>query len=485
MREPLVLPVGEPTRRLVVRLAFLFYLLLLAEGPLRKWVLPSASNALVFLRDPVMVALLVAGARLRVGTVGKRGWRLFGAVLLVALACVTGQLATADAPPLALLAGLRNYLLFAPLGFLVGEAFGPDDYARWLRLNLWLAAPVALLVVVQYRAPPTAFINAAPGGDSEGVFLLVADVVRPYGLFSFTLGHSVFAAWMIGVALAGATAPRRLGIGAPLAAVGGLAAIAMVAFSGSRTALLLAAAVMVAFVTGSVFGCDAAARRRALAATAILLGAALATAALVPDLASNLIERQEAAVANEGDTDGRIGQVLTEFAGQLDAVPPLGFGLGAGTNVAAFLSNGRTDRVLAEYELTRMVQELGPFVGLAAIGLRWALAFGLACATLRAARRGNLQPACFLGLVAPLLLVHDVTLQNSMIGIAWFATGILVATLRLDAGFDRTPFRSSRQAAPHAPEPLRQRHVPLPRLRALLRRGRRAQPLPCRPAAQP
>ncbi|MBE7219501.1 MAG: hypothetical protein INR64_13590, partial [Caulobacteraceae bacterium] len=324
-------------------------------------------------------------------------------------------------------------LLFPPLAFLVGEAFRPADYARWLRLNLWLAGPVALLVAAQYRSPPTAFVNAAPGGDSDGVFLLVADVVRPYGLFSFTLGHSVFAAWMVGVALAAATAPRRLGIGPWLAAAGGLGAVAMVAFSGSRTALMLAGTVVAAALALAASGRDPAARRRALAMVALLLGLATAAAALVPGLAANLAERQDAAVANEGGTGARVAQVLTEFTGQLDTVPPLGFGLGAGTNVAAYLANGRTDRVLAEYELTRMVQELGPFFGLAAIGLRWALALGLARASWRAARRGNGQPACFLGLVAPLLLVHDVTLQNSMIGIAWFATGILIAALKLDA----------------------------------------------------
>ena len=423
----------EPARRMVVRLAFLFYLLLLAEGPLRKWVLPGASNALVFLRDPVMAALICAGARMHLTGAAARAQRGFGLVLLLFGTCATGQLATGDVPPLVLLAGLRNYFFFVPLAWIVGTAFRPADYARWLRLNLLLAGPVALLVVAQYRAPPGAFINAAPGGDTDGVFLLVADVVRPYGLFSFTLGHSVFAAWMVGVALAAAVAPRQFGLGAPLVAIGGLGAVVMGAFSGSRTFLLLAGTVLATFAIAAAFGRDSGARRRAIMVGGLLLGLAAMTAVLVPDLVANLVERQDTAVASEGGTGARIGQVLTEFAGQLDAVPALGFGLGAGTNVANYLANGRTDRVLAEYELTRIVQELGPFFGLILIGLRWALASGLTVATLRAARRGNLQPACTLGLVAPLLLVHDVTLQNSMIGIAWFAVGILVSSLRVES----------------------------------------------------
>ncbi|MDX7952658.1 hypothetical protein P7D22_15925, partial [Lichenihabitans sp. Uapishka_5] len=79
------------------------------------------------------------------------------------------------------------------------------------------------------------------------------------------------------------------------------------------------------------------------------------------------------------------------------------------------------------------VQELGPFFGLGLIAARWGLAAWLAVAALGAARRGNLQPACYAGLVLPLLAVHDVTLQNSMIGIAWFAIGIMAAALRLES----------------------------------------------------
>lgn len=422
----------EPARRMAVRLAFLFYVLLLAEGPLRKWVLPGASNVLVFLRDPVMVALLLAGARLPSSPAVRRAWAGYGIVVLGFAACATAQLATVDVPPLALLAGLRNYFLFVPLAWIVGDAFRPADYARWLRLNLWLAGPVALLVVAQYRAPPGALINAAPGGDTEGVFLLVADVVRPYGLFSFTLGHSVYAAWMVGVALAAAVAPRSSALPAPLVGVGGLGAVIMSAFSGSRTTLLLAGTVLGVFAVAAALGRDPVARRRAVLVGGLLVGLAAVTAVLVPDLVDHLVERQDVAVASEGGTGERIGRVLTEFAGQLDAVPALGFGLGAGTNVAAYLANGRTDRVLAEYELTRMVQELGPYFGLLAIALRWGLAAGLAAATARAARRGNLQPACTLGLVVPLLLVHDVTGQNTMIGLAWFAVGLLLSSLRVD-----------------------------------------------------
>jgi hypothetical protein len=56
--HPLRLRTHDQRRRRLSRLVFLLYVLLLAEGPLRKWVFPGASNALVFLRDPVMLLIL-------------------------------------------------------------------------------------------------------------------------------------------------------------------------------------------------------------------------------------------------------------------------------------------------------------------------------------------------------------------------------------------------------------------------------------------
>ena len=242
----------ERTRRALVGLVFLFYLLLLAEGPLRKWLLPGASNALVFLRDPLMVVILLAYLRLGASRPMCRALALFGLVLLLFLVCITCQLATSAVPALAVLAGARNYFLFVPLCCVLRDVFTLRDYAHWIRLNLLLALPIGILVLVQYRSGPSAWVNAAPGGSNDGVFLLVEDVVRPYGVFSFTLGHSAFAAWMGGVLLAAVSARRALSISPVLLLWGGCGVVLMGAFSGSRTYLLLAGAVVLTFVAATL-----------------------------------------------------------------------------------------------------------------------------------------------------------------------------------------------------------------------------------------
>lgn len=432
----------EAARRLLVRLITAFYLALLGEGVLRKWIVPDASNALVFLRDPLIVLIVATHLRLGPSAVSRRAAAIGGAALIAFGLCAGLQAATSDLAPPVLLAGLRNYFLFVPLSFAIRDAYTAKDYRDWIRLNLALATPVAVLVALQYAAPPTAAINAVPGGGHEGVFLVVEDVVRPYGLFSFSLGHSAYAAWMAGVALAVLAGLRF----PPWLSGPGLAGIAIMGLlSGSRTYVMFSGAVAVCFVAvAAVFGSNRA-RTRALGAAAGFVVLATAAMVVLPGPLADLATRQTTAEAAEGSTVERILEVGTGFVAEAGRVPLFGLGFGAGTNVAAYLATGSTGHVLAEYELTRIVQELGPMFGGLYILLRWSFLAWLSVLTLRAASRGNLQPACFLGFLVPIFLAHDLTLQNTMIGIGWFAAGVLMSAERVGGAFASAPAGRARR----------------------------------------
>jgi hypothetical protein len=225
---------------------------------------------------------------------------------------------------------------------------------------------------------------------------------------------------------------RTLGIGWPVL-ISGLAGIAIMGvFSGSRTYFIFAASVGLTFLAGSALFGSASVKRTALLSAAALGVASMGVLLLEPSLLADMLDRQAEAATIEGSTLERVLRLSTEFWGEMSRVPLFGYGLGSGTNVANYLANGRTDYVLAEYELTRIVQELGPVVGIFAILLRWSLVSWFAAEALRAVRlASNLQPLCFLGFVAPVFLVHDLTLQNSMIGIGWFSAGIFLNALRV------------------------------------------------------
>lgn len=438
----------RPGDRWLVRLILLFYVALLAEGILRKWLLPGASSALVFLRDPMMLVILAAYLRRGPSPAMRTGLAALALLIIAFVLCAACQALTTEVPALVLLVGIRNYFFFVALCFAIGDVFTPSDYGRWIKLNLVLAVPIAILVFLQYRAPPTAAINAVPGGGNDGVFMLVDDVVRPYGVFSFTLGHSAFAAWMVGVALAAFLARRALGLGWLMPTCGLVGIAIMGVLSGSRTYFVLAGSVVACFgILAMGFG-PPRAKAAGLAVSLAVVAAGVLALLCLPDLSDRLLERQSVAVASEGSTIDRLVQVLTDFSGEFGRTPLFGDGLGSGTNIANFLANGRTDHVLAEYELTRLVQELGPLFGGLYILVRWSFLAWLVLPTVRAARRGNLHPACFLGFLAPIFLAHDITLQNTMIGIGWFAAGILLAAARVGP-----PLAAANQAGPIAIQP--------------------------------
>ena len=436
-------PNRERTRRVLVRLIFVFYVALLGEGALRKWLLPDASNALIFLRDPVMVLILALYLGRGPAPDSRVPLACVAGLLLALVFCAGCQAITSEVPAPVLLAGLRNFVLFVPLCFAIRDSFGPADYRVWIKLNLTLALPIAALVGAQYVSSPAALVNAVPGGGNDGVFMLVDDVVRPYGLFSFVLGHSAYAAWMVGVALAALLGRRAFGFGYLLIGAGVIGIAVMGLLSGSRTYFLFAAAGLATFgFTAAAFGTGQA-RRTGLSSIVVMIAVVLAAVVLMPWILDDLVERQGMAFRSEGALGDRVVQVATEFLGEIGHIPLFGQGLGAGTNIAAYLGTGSTDHVLAEYELTRIVQELGPIFGLGYILLRWGFLAWVALQSGKAATRGNLQPACFLGFLIPVFLAHDITLQNSMIGIGWFSAGIALSAARVGP-----------RLAPHRSRPL-------------------------------
>lgn len=445
-RPPETDPSGGAAQRQLVAMITAFYMALLFEGVLRKWVLPQASNALVFIRDPLMVAICVLYWRLGPSQAARHVLGIAGIGACGLALCAGCQAATSELAWPAVLAGFRNYGLFMPVCCAIRDAFAAEDYRRWLRLNCWLAAPVGVLVALQYRAPPSALINAVPGGGNEGVFLVVEDVVRPYGLFSFSLGHSAYAALMAGVALAILTggAGPRFGRTAIAVGLGGIATMGL--FSGSRTYFLLATSVIAMFLaTATAFG-PARTKTAALGVACAIIGGLVLVAFCLPDVVSVMVERQTAAVAAEGSTVDRILEVVTQFAQEAGEVPVFGYGLGSGTNIAAFVASGSTNHIMAEYELTRIIEELGPIFGGFYLLLRWSFMIWLAKLAVVAARDGNLQPACFLGFIVPVFLAHDITLQNTMIGIGWFSAGILMSAERV--GKEAAATLPARRSAP-------------------------------------
>lgn len=183
--------VKDPNQR-IKQMIWAYFLLLIFEGALRKWVLPFLSSPLLIIRDPVALYLIVlANQRGMVyGTYAK--WMITVGCISFFTAIVFGHGNFAVA-----LYGTRILLLHFPVIFIIGRFFNAADVERIGKATIWIALPMIVLVILQFYSPQSAFVNRGVGGDESGAgFSGAMGFFRPPGTFSFTNGNTLFFSFL-------------------------------------------------------------------------------------------------------------------------------------------------------------------------------------------------------------------------------------------------------------------------------------------------
>ena len=132
---------------LLKKLFWLYFLLLIFEGALRKWVLPQYSAPLLLVRDPVALLIIWEAYRTRKW---PRQWSAVVGILaagIVALCFI--QMVAGNSPWFVALYGLRSYLLPFPVAFIMGENLDRDDLREFGLCALWLLFPLTALEVMR------------------------------------------------------------------------------------------------------------------------------------------------------------------------------------------------------------------------------------------------------------------------------------------------------------------------------------------------
>lgn len=170
------------------KLFWLYFLLLIFEGALRKWVAPALSAPLLVIRDPV--GILIIWEAYRTHKWPSR-WSVALTLLTVLLIGLFAVQLIAGRNLLIELFGLRSYLLPFPVLFIMGENLDEEDLRKMIAFTLWLIVPMTLLEVAQYVATPNSFLNrgAYEGG---GQIKYLNGHVRASGTFSSTIGAVEF-----------------------------------------------------------------------------------------------------------------------------------------------------------------------------------------------------------------------------------------------------------------------------------------------------
>lgn len=435
----------------VKNLIWVYVVLLMVEGALRKWVFPGAADALLIIRDPVVIliyALAIFG----------RLFPINGFIIAIALltgASVLASFLAHQHSMVVMLYGLRINYLHLPLIWVMAEVLDERDVQRYGIFLLLMAIPTAYIMVQQFKSPMNAWINRGVGGTDVGQIFGAQGKIRPPGLFAFITGPQLYLPLAAAFFFYQMSVKRQLPWLVLLGA--GLCIAISLPVSISRTAVIATFLVGATFAFTLVFSSK---RGGAIVRTGLIMGALLVGLSFLPVFREGrdvfLSRWQTAATSSQGDAVENIservyGGFLTPFY-TMKRARPFGMGIGVGSNVGARLLSGKVGFMLAEDEWSKIFLELGPALGGAFIGFRIFLTAYLGWVALQALLRRKEALPLLLFSAAGVAVFQNQWGPPTMLGFAVFGAGMVLASLKpapvevesdLEAGEDE-----------HRPEPV-------------------------------
>ena len=381
------------------KLFWLYFLLLIFEGALRKWVLPGFSAPLLLVRDPVAILIIIEAYRTNKWP--ERWSAVIGLLACALLGLCVWQMILGDNSWIAAVYGLRSYLLPFPVAFIMGENLDREDLRKFGAATLWFMLPLAALEAAQYLAPQGSILNAGAYKGAEQIYY-VEEHVRASGTFSFVAGPTFYNAIVAALLFYGLMNKKFAKKWLLWAAV--FALVLSVPVVGSRTLVAELAGVAVCAGIAATFGVSQFIK---VVKIVVPLLAVYFLVSLLPVFSSateSLHARSTNAYSTEGGmqhamvqrTSGTIIYALnkTDYSSH-----PLGIGMGRGAAAVSALATGKVQFVAGEYEFIRELVELGPIPGIVFSLFRFLLALSLTFSAFKCAQR---QEPLALLLVTPL-----------------------------------------------------------------------------------
>ena len=168
----------------IKKLIWVYFFFLLFEGALRKWFLPSLSQGLLIIRDPI--AIWIYYLCYAKGVFPLDNNYLKKCLLWVILAVAISFLLT-QAHIFTIIYGARTNLLHLPLIFIMGRILRWSDIVNFGKAFLLLAFPMTWVVAQQFQADAQDIINVAAGGTGSQLETS-GGKVRASGTFTFVSG---------------------------------------------------------------------------------------------------------------------------------------------------------------------------------------------------------------------------------------------------------------------------------------------------------
>ena len=356
------------------RAIWLYLVLLIFEGALRKWFLPSLATPLLLVRDPIAIYLVYEGFRHR--------WldsNYVKVMMTVASVSALATLLLGHHNLFVSLYGWRIYFFHFPVIFVMGKVLARDDLLKMGRFFLYLSIPMTLLVVAQFYSPQTAWVNVGVGGEGGAGFGGALGYMRPPGTFSFTSGYVSFQAvvgcFLLYFLVSNELLDEERRLPKWMLAVAVVCYLVSIPTSISRTHFFQTL-VFLAFLGMAAFRKN---RLKVYFLQAVVLTLLAVFILSAWGVADTMMEAFNARFTGANEVEGGVRGVLGEryVGGLLGAflntdIPICGYGMGLGTNAGASLMGGNmySFGFNAEVEWERVLGECGLLMGTVILGVR-------------------------------------------------------------------------------------------------------------------
>jgi hypothetical protein len=414
---------------------------IVVEGAFRKWVFNGIQAEIYLVKDALLLAAYIGFLASRVTpdnsnkhVLALRAW------VLVTFFYFALEIINPNSPSLILsLVGLKNYMLYVPLAFVVPYLFASkDDLEDKLRRYAVLMIPLAGLGLVQFMFSPDHWLNAYLSYDDEhiaqGSMFGTEELVRArtIGTFSYIGGYVTFLTMMLylGVALMANAKWKIKGNSLPFCLI--VVTLGAMFTTGSRTPFygLFLTAPLLFWIWGV----------RGLMRTQQLIrmvGFGTVVMVIVVFLAPAAIDAYGSRTGNYEETWSRIISPIYELYLALQTSPILGTGMASAHSSASSIMKTQEFWWLGgnvfELETARVLQETGILGFVLVYGFRiWLLALAIRLAM-------RFRTPLYVGLSSVIAgffaqSLYLFVVNNPTAGIYyWFCVGLLFAMYRLES----------------------------------------------------
>ena len=408
---------------------WLYFLLWIFEGALRKWILPSLATPLLVVRDPIAIYIIIRAFYLNVKFMNP--YVVLSSIFTLLSLAIT--LTFGHGNLFVGLYGARIMLLHFPLIFIIGAVFTREDVLKMGRILLVLNVLMTIIVYFQFSSPQTAFINVGVGGEGSAGFSGAMGYSRPPGTFSFTSGLSIFytavSVFVFNFWLSKDSCSKILLYASTIALVIALP-------------LTISRGAVVAVVIVGLFAIIASVTSGKMLNKLVITGFAfyivfmfLQNYITIFSLGTEVfMDRVDAANRSTGEGGGLkesiLLRIVNDFIGpfvDLFNRPMFEGNLGMGTNAGAQMLTGKTTFLVSETEFGRLVGEQGIIFGGGIIIIRLVLAISIAIKSWRLPQEEKLLPFILCG-AACSAIFQGQWAQPSVLGYSVIMVGLVIAS---------------------------------------------------------